>query len=207
MFVILDFIKSKFGFLTIPEIREAFKMYVAKEFGHKDIYRQLDTLVVSDVLNHFVFYRGEKLRSYNQKQQILLQKKENEISTEEKEQIAINGINRVFTEFKETKELVEPSFWVFDYLVEKGLIKLASDKQPLLKKYYEEKIDLAKKQLLGENKKIKVFSKIEKDTLKIEYDEIMNLKSVKIEIRVKKLVLIDFFESKIKENKEKIIET
>ena len=65
------FIISTFGFLTIPEIKEAFRMYVAKEFGHKDIYRTLDTIVISDVLNCFIDVRAEKLRAYNQKNKAL----------------------------------------------------------------------------------------------------------------------------------------
>ena len=72
MFVILDFIKSKFGQLTEEEIKEAFKMYVAKDFGHKEIYRTLDTIVVSDVLNKYLDYRSQVLRSYDQKQREFL---------------------------------------------------------------------------------------------------------------------------------------
>lgn len=206
MIVILDFIKSKFGFLTIPEIREAFKMYVAKDFGHKDIFRQLDTIVVSDVLNCFMNFKSDSLRAYGIKKQTLLESSKNEISPEEKEKKAIEGINRVFQEFKETKLLPEPSFWIFDDLVERGLIKLASPETPKLKKYYDDKTTQARKQLLSENKKTVCKSKTESDKIKVEYQEIMDLKSVKIEIRVKRNVLIEFFKTKINEGKEIIIE-
>lgn len=206
MFVIIDFIKTKFGFLTVPEIREAFKMYVAKDFGHKDIFRQLDTIVVGDVLNCFMNFRSERLRTYSVKKQSLIQSAKNELNQEEKNRIAIEGINRTFLEYKESKKLPEPSFWIFDDLVERGLIKLASPKTPKLQEYYSQKTTQARKQLLSENKKTLCSSKTEKDKLKIDYDEILNLKSVKIEIRVKKIVLTEYFDNQIKLGKEKIIE-
>jgi len=66
MLVVLDFIKSKFGFLTTEEIKEAFKKYVAGDFAIK-VFRILDSIVVADVLNAYIDYRAEIIRTHGSK--------------------------------------------------------------------------------------------------------------------------------------------
>lgn len=63
---------------------------LVKKFGHKDIYRVLDTIVVSEVLNCFVDFRADSLRVYNQKKQVLKLSEENALSNSEKDEIMIN---------------------------------------------------------------------------------------------------------------------
>ena len=46
MLVVLDFIRTKFSSLTIEEVKEAFKMYVSKEFPEIKVFRILDCVVV-----------------------------------------------------------------------------------------------------------------------------------------------------------------
>ena len=70
MILILDLIKTKFGSLTIPEIQEAFKMFVAREFPEIKVFRVLDCVVVGEVLNAFKEFRNESLRTYDQKKLI-----------------------------------------------------------------------------------------------------------------------------------------
>lgn len=71
--IILDFIKSKFGMLTIPEIKEAFKMYVAREFADIKVFRILDCVVVGEILGAYRNFSIESLRVYDAKKQKLLQ--------------------------------------------------------------------------------------------------------------------------------------
>lgn len=70
--IILDFIKSKFGTLTIPEIKEAFKMYVAREFEGIKVFRILDCILVGEILTAYTDFRNESLRIYDSKKQTLL---------------------------------------------------------------------------------------------------------------------------------------
>lgn len=72
MALIFDLIKTKFGSLTVPEIKEAFKMYVAKEFEDIKVFRMLDCIVVGEILTAFVNFRNESLRVYDSKKQSLL---------------------------------------------------------------------------------------------------------------------------------------
>ena len=71
--LILDFIKSKFGTLTIPEIKEAFKMYVAKEFPELKVFRMLDCVAVGEVLAAYLHFRNESLRVYDSKKKKILE--------------------------------------------------------------------------------------------------------------------------------------
>lgn len=211
MLVILDFIKSKFGFLTIPEIREAFKMYVAKDFGHKDIFRQLDTIVVSDVLNKFMNFRAENLRKYNQEKQTLLQSKSMEISEQEKNKIMIDAINNKYALFLNTNEVEEPFNHIFKELVEIGKIKMPTSETPKIAEYYQKKLTDAHAQILREYGLRKPIDAIERNKNKTIIDALINntenqdAKS-KIEIRAKKLVLIDYFNKCKNESLTKIIE-
>jgi hypothetical protein len=202
MLVIIDFIKSKFGFLTIPEIREAFKMYIAKEFGHKDIYRQLDTIVVSDVLNCFMNFRADNLRAYTFKKQTFLRETNEEMSEEEKDKIVENGVNRFYEEYKTNKTIEDPSEYIFDHLIKKGLIK--NNNNPKVLEYYQGHLQLAKTQLQKENAHSSSLDKADRQRLKIDLEQIVAGHSPKIILRAKKNILAEYFEAQIKAEKEKI---
>lgn len=198
MLVILDFVKSKFGFLTIPEIREAFKMYVAKDFGHKEIFRQLDTIVVSDVLNKFINFRADSLRKYNQDKQISIQSKSMEMTEEEKKQIMIVAVNKKYSEFLLNNDIEEPFNHVFKELVEVGKLKMPTAETPKMEMYYQKKLEDAKNQILREYGLKTSEDKLEINRIKAITEAIINNTDnqdakAKIEIRAKKLVLIDYF--------------
>lgn len=193
MIVILDFINFKFGFLTIPEIKEAFKMYVAKDFGHKEIFRNLDTILVSDVLNCYVNFRADSLRSYNQNKEKLKIISDNKISDLEKEKILIEAINNKFNEFLNEGTITEPIIHIFDDLIHRKIIKMPDSKTVM---YYNLKLDEATKQISKELRSITSFDKKEKQSVKDELEKILNKNSKKVEVRAKKLVLIDFFTKK-----------
>lgn len=205
MLVILDFIKSKFGFLTIPEIKEAFKMYVAKDFGHKDVFRTLDAIVVSDVLNCFLNYRSEKLRIYTQKNQKLALEEKNKLSSSEIEKIMIDAVNNKFLEFIKNEDILEPLEHIFKELIQRKIIKMPSEEFPKLFSYYDKKLEEAKKQITSELKSQKVLSKKEKIDIDKHLKDISENNSSKVEIRAKKLVLIDFFKKQKELGNNKII--
>ena len=193
MLVVFDFIRSEFGFLTTEEIKEAFKMYVGKKFGHKDIYRVLDTIVVSEVLNCFVDFRADSLRVYNQKKQVLKLSEENALSNSEKDEIMITAINNKFAEYKKTADIELPIVHIFDELRKRKLIKMPDEKNI---HYYTSKLEEASNQIEKELKSIVSFDKKENLSIKEELSKIINKNSQKVEIRAKKLVLIDFFKKK-----------
>jgi len=189
MLVVLDFIKSKFGFLTTEEIKEAFKKYVAGDFAIK-VFRILDSIVVADVLNAYIDYRAEIIRTHGSKKTEEIMP----ISEEEKKNIIKNSINDRYNFFLENNEVQDPILHIFSFLVENKKIQLPSEKT---KNYYDKKILEATEQIKNENT-ISVSDKKERLKMKeilnsiINNDLSLDAKN-KIEIRAKKLIIIDFF--------------
>lgn len=96
--LILDFIKSKFGSLTIPEIKEAFKMFVAKEFADLKVFRMLDCIVVGEILTAFTNFRNESLRVYDDKKRKLVELPETTV--DEKKIVREEFLRQIFDELK-----------------------------------------------------------------------------------------------------------
>jgi len=206
MLVILDFIKDRFGFLTVEEIRQAFKMYVAKELGFKEIYRNLDTIVVSDVLNAYVEYRNQHLHVYTSKKAALRLEANNTLSEQEKDQLTITAVEKFFAEYKQNKCIPSPFFWVFDFLVEKGKLKTPNERTPKLAAYYMQKHSDAVEILKNEFENKPAKSKQDRDNIKSELKQIYSGGSTKIELKIKELILIDYFTKLISENTKTIFQ-
>lgn len=136
MLVVSDFLKSKFGFLTIEEIKEAFKMFVAREFPDIKVFRLLDCVAIGEVLQAYTNFRNESLRTYIDKKQVLLNAPPEKTEAEKKE-IRLKFIEMLYEEIK--KDKFSTSAWLlYDELFNSGKIKITD----------EEKIDLYNKQLL-----------------------------------------------------------
>ena len=97
MILIFDLIKTKFGNLTVPEIKEAFKMYVSKEFEDIKVFRLLDCIVVGEILTAFVNFRNDSLRVYDDKKRLLLAEPQ-PTSEEQKKQIRNDFLKSIFDE-------------------------------------------------------------------------------------------------------------
>lgn len=136
MLVVSDFLKSKFGFLTVEEIKEAFKMFVAREFPEIKVFRILDCVAIGEVLQSYTNFRNESLRTYIDKKQVLLSAPPPK-TDEEKKQIRLRFIEMLYEEIK--KDKFSDSAWLlYDELYNSGKIKITD----------EEKIELYNKQLL-----------------------------------------------------------
>lgn len=202
---IYNFIKSKYSFLTIEEVKEAFRMYVANQFDIK-VFRMLDCIVVGEVLTSYIEYRNNMLKTYVPAD---ITPKLDSITESGKEDINKKAVNRVYNEFKESKSLPDGLTYIYEILVEKGFIKVPNENTPKLQAYYEKKTNEAKDELILETKK-----EIEKSKIKFDKTNSMSLqntlKSIEeskdnsIVLRAKKLVLKEFFTSKILDNQENI---
>lgn len=200
--LILDFIKTKFGSLTIPEIKEAFKMYVAKEFAQVKVFRILDCVSVSEVLNAFIDFRSDNLRAYSQKKSNI-QNQLPMITETEKEEIVKQGVNKAFLDYKETKEMPIITEYLFDFLIEKKLI--INNNNPKVVEYYQSKLKEASIQVKKELQQ-EVFSDdfAIRQKAKDDLEKLINGNSSKTIIRAKRIVLIEFFEKQIKLGNEVI---
>jgi hypothetical protein len=128
--LILDFIKTKFGILTIPEIKEAFKMYVAKEFPDLKVFRVLDCVCVGEVLTAYLDFRNESLRVYDAKKKKILEEIPEQTESQKAEQF--EGLLRlVFSELQD--QGYSPNAWLlFSALEESGKITMTKDEKKAL---------------------------------------------------------------------------
>jgi len=140
MLVVGELIITKFGELTIPEIKEAFRMYVAREFADIKPFRLLDAIAVGEVLNAFREYKRESLHVYNQKK-IAMLPEQTEITESEKSEIRKQWKEDFMKRF-ENKERTDDAWLMYNELISDGLKVLDERKKQLYisesKRYLEE---------------------------------------------------------------------
>jgi len=129
MLVIMDFIKTKFGNLTIPEVQEAFKMYVAREFSEIKVFRILDCVSVGEVLDAYKTFRNESLMVYSRKKSDLLNAPK-EVTEEQKQKIREEFLKSLFDDLK-TEKFSTDAWLLFEELEVSGKIKLSNDDKNL----------------------------------------------------------------------------
>lgn len=202
MILIFDLIKTKFGGLTVPEIKEAFKMYVSKEFPEIKVFRLLDCVSVGEILNAYINFRAESLRAYSQKKAII-QNKLPEITETQKEEIVKYGINEVFEQYKNNKTIPEMTVYIFDFLIKKGIIKNGSN--PKLTAYYQLKLEEASVKVKRELQQL-IFSNDDsiRKKAKEDLEQLQKGNNSKVIIQAKRIVLLEFFDKQIKLNKTSI---
>lgn len=149
MLVVDDFLKSKFGYLTIPEIKEAFKMFVAREFQNIKVFRILDCVSIGEVLQAYTDFRNESLRNYSQKKLSFLQTPEGP-TAEEKIKIREQFLKVVYEELK-LNGFSNDAWHLFKELEDSGKLKISDFdknvlyKQELAKYTTEQKEEFRKK--------------------------------------------------------------
>lgn len=136
MLVVSDFLTSKFGFLTIEEIKEAFKMFVAREFPEIKVFRILDCVSIGEVLKAYTEFRNESLRTYSEKKNLLLSAAPQKTEAEKKE-IRLKFVEMLYEEIKKDK-FSNSSWLLYDELFNSGKIQITD----------EEKKDIYNKQML-----------------------------------------------------------
>lgn len=151
MLVVSDFLKTKFGHLTIPEIKEAFKMYVAREFPNIKVFRILDCPSIGEVLQAYTDFRAEALRKYSQQKTALLQAPSGP-TEEDKKKIRNKLVDIIFEDLKKQGHSNEAHF-LYDELYDSGKIKVTDIEKKILyqkelQKYSsEQRIEIERKGL------------------------------------------------------------
>lgn len=147
MALIIDLVRTKFGSLTIPEIKEAFKMYVAKEFPELKTFRILDSITVGEVLTAYTNYRNDFLRIYDQKNKIA-NTPVVEISDEQKKAIRQEFLKMVYDEIKKTGYCHDARHLFFELQESGKMIISDSVKKDLYKKQFDKELFALKTQNL-----------------------------------------------------------
>lgn len=130
--VIFKFIDGYFSKLTVEEIVEAFRMYVARKFPDVKVFRMIDCVSVSEVLNAYIEYRDKAIAPFIEKRKILLNAPL-EKTEAEKEQIFKEFVTMVYNEIQE-EGYSKDSWQLFSDLEKSGFIKVSNDEKHLMYK-------------------------------------------------------------------------
>jgi len=148
-------------------------------------------------------YGIKKNQSVKKEKPITMQEIKNAISEEEKNQKTKEQINDAYLSYMD--DLVQPSFpsMKFEFLMSQGIIKNIDETNA---RYYAKKriqaIDFLKDKYNPE----KAITREERNKFRIAYELLLKGESVDIDVKVKELVLIDYFDAQIKNGKNKIFE-
>jgi hypothetical protein len=140
----------------IPEIKEAFKMYVAREFSHIKVFRILDCPSIGEVLQAYTDFRAEALRKYSQQKTALLQAP-SKITDEEKIKIREDLLKLIFEDLQKIGHSNDAHF-LYDELYDSGKIKVSDIEKKILyqkelQKYNsEQKNEIERKGLASRSK-------------------------------------------------------
>lgn len=202
-FVIEDITKMIFyaySDLTIEEIYKAFELERYGIYENKTEHFQLfNSDYISTILKKYRVWKNNTKIHHNITEE---KKSTSEISEEAKENILINGVNRVFKEYQETKTIDGPTEYLFDFLVEKGKIKTKGNETLVL--YYQIKLEEAKLQLKKETETAEIKSPAQKKQLRVDLERIILGQSGKILIRAKKNILLEYFNKQTQLNQQTI---
>ena len=209
-FVKKDIFKMLTGYwsiLTFEELIKAFELERFSVYEEKTEHYQLfDTAYISAILKKYTKWKQEQKKQLN----INAPMEEIKLTPAEIESKTINGINLKYQEFLKNNDIEEPFSWIFKELIERGLIKMPNANTPKLSIYFDNKLLEAKEQILKESKNFVSSDKKERQTNKEILESIISESfnqeaKTKIEIRAKKLVLIDFFKKQIELQKQNIL--
>lgn len=137
MVLISDLISTKFPNITIPEIKEAMKMYVSKSFVDIKVFRILDCISIGEILSAYIDFRNESTTVFIEKRKTLLMEK-SEVSKEEKQKIRKDFLQMVFDEVWKDGHCSDAHF-LFKEMELKGLINLSNEEK---KEIYDKELKL-----------------------------------------------------------------
>ena len=189
-----------FSDLSLEEIYKAFELERFGVIGVKTEHFQLfNADYVNVVLRKYKLWRQNMRIQHNITLGSLTTNLLPEKSQSQKDEEVKSKIIELFNNYIETGIIEEPCFFYFDFLLEKEIIKKA--KTPELIKYYNGVLKKAKLELQNEYDTKKSIYKSERNDIKKELSKIMSGNSNKIEIKAKSIVLKEFFNNLVVNNK------
>lgn len=200
---ILKMIFGTYADLTLEEICKAFELERYGSFEDKTEHFQLfNADYIAKILKKYRKWKQDMKTRHditaNNNKQL------EAITASQKETILINGVQRVFDEYKSSKKLEDQTEYIFDFLVEKRKIKTGNN--PDIIKYYQDKIEEATQQLKQEYVTKTSVNSVDRKRIKVDLDEIIGGFSPKIIIKAKQIILIEFFNKQIRLGNQKIFQ-
>lgn len=125
---VFEFVNTSLQGYTYEELKQAILMFVRGEFNGSDIFvsQQLNPIVLGKIMQAFDLRKKESLNAYlrlRSKQIAEEERKKNELTDEEKEELTIQGICRCYNYYQSKKDIITGYVWIYDYLQDNGTIK------------------------------------------------------------------------------------
>lgn len=191
MGMIADLINSQFTKMTIPEIKEAFKMYVAKKFEIK-VFRLLDCVSIADILTAYIDYRNQLTEVFISKRNIALNAPSGP-SEQEKKKIFNDFLKMIFEEVFE-KGFSDDAWYIFKQLESLGKIEKSNEEKKVL---FDQQLKIyisSQKQEILKSSPFKLSSKLQEFNKKIEN----NPKPLLVKNRCRSILVCEFIKENIK---------
>jgi hypothetical protein len=159
MLLVGDLIRTKFLNLTIPEVKEAFKMYVSKELGLK-VFRLVDCVAVGEILTAYTEFKQEKVQEYQNKKDNALNSPKTIPKKEDIKKIRHELLELLFDDLNKNGS-ADYAWTLYDDLKQKKLIEISiKDGEEL----YERELILYTKEIKDKSKD-RVHFKMQMDDL------------------------------------------
>lgn len=150
MILIADLINSQFQKLTIPEIKEAMKMYVSRQFSEVKVFRLIDCVSIGEILNAYIQHRNIIVEPFLNKRQNLLNAPV-EKTQAEKEKIFDDFIKTIYNEIIE-KGYSSDAWYIFKKLEDNKKIVVSNEnKQELYLKELAIYVPEERKRIIKQN--------------------------------------------------------
>ena len=210
-FVKQDIVNMFGGYWSNLGLEDLIKAFELERFGvfkeKTEHYQLFDTNYISQILKKYQNWKRDKKIEFNIINPNAQEVKE--LTEKEKVDIMTKAINDKYEHFCTTKQISEPFTHIFMELVNRGLIKTPSTENPNLFYYYDKKLKDAKSEIEKELKSEKNTDYLKRKETKSILDNITSNEfnqsvKAKIEVRAKKIILIEFFNKQIMLNKIKL---
>lgn len=200
MYLIGDLLRTEFGNeVTIPEVKQAFKMYVSKKLNVR-VFRLFDCIAVGEVVSAYIEHREAQLEVYSEKRLRLTHSEVNKeyIFNPERDEIIKmlhKGTVDCYMGYLKTGEVDDGKFYIFDTLYKIGVLPKYDENQSITAAYVKKKnkaILQIRRELVNKKKK-SLYEWQENEVIA----EIMNVNKgvdARVDVRAKSLVLAGFFD-------------
>lgn len=200
MFLVGDLLRTEFGSsVTIPEVKQAFKMYVSKKLNVR-VFRLLDCIAVGEVVSAYIEHREAQLEVYSEKKLRLSHAEVNKeyIFNPERDEIVKmlhKGTVDCYMEFLKTGEVDDGKFYIFDTLYKIGMLPKMDASESITAAYIKKKNKaiMEIRRELVRNKKKSLY-KWQEDEIIAQIINVNKGVDARVDVRAKALVLAGFFD-------------
>lgn len=131
MFMLVVFVKENFTNLSLAEITNAFNLAISGTLNiNVEHYNSFSPIYVSKIFNAYLEHKKEVMYKVHKLEDEMAQKeREKPLTPEQLEQKNKENAIMVFTQYQAEKTIPDYGYVIYDYLIEKKLIKFSKEEK------------------------------------------------------------------------------